>query len=141
MKQIILALSLLLPGMVMAQFSTMEKSNISIIVTDGTYDSTHSPQRPPGNAKYQDPIRSLGMVDAIQAGAFTVQPKFGKVGFLLVFCVNDSVGGKQGVLEMDGNTYYGIYRLIRQKISADEEVPEGMTSYRLVGTVFFIGIS
>jgi hypothetical protein len=141
MKQILLVFTFFLPGLVMAQFTQMEKSDISIIVTDGTYDSTHSQQRPPGNAKYQDPIRSLGMVDAIQAGAFTVQPKYGKVGFLLVFCVNDSVGGKQGTLEMSGNTYYGIYRLIRQKISLDEEVPEGMTSYRLKGTVFFIGIS
>jgi len=141
MKNLMIILALLIPGMTFAQFSQMEKSGVSIIVTDGSFDSTHSPQRPPGNAKYQDPIRSLGMVDAIQAGAFTVRPRFGKTGYLLVFCVNDSVGGKQGTLEMDGNTYYGIYRLIRQKISIEEEVPEGMTSYRLKGTVFFLGIS
>lgn len=141
MKKLLFLLLLALPGMAFAQFTQMEKSGVTIIVTDGTYDSQHSPQRPPGDAKYTDPIRSLGMVDAIQAGAFTVRPKYGKVGYLLVFCVNDSVGGKQGVLEMDGNTYYGIYRLIRQKISIEEEIPEGMTSYRLKGTVFFLGIS
>lgn len=141
MKNLLTLALLALPFMVSAQFSQMERSEITIIVTDGTYDSQHSPQRAPGDAKYADPIRSLGMVDAIQAGAFTVRPKYGKVGFLLVFCVNDSVGGKQGTLEMDGNTYYGIYRLIRQKLTIDEEVPEGMTSYRLKGTVFFLGIS
>ncbi len=141
MKNFLTLALLALPFMVSAQFSQMDRSEITIIVTDGTYDSQHSPQRAPGSAKYTDPIRSLGMVDAIQAGAFTVQPKYGKVGFLLVFCVNDSVGGKQGTLEMDGNTYYGIYRLIRQKLTIDEEVPEGMTSYRLKGTVFFLGIS
>lgn len=132
---------MLLPLWAMAQFTQADASKIKIIVTDGTFDGTHSPQRPPGDAKYQDPIRSLGMTDAIQAGAFTVRPQFGKYGFLLVFCVNDSVGGKQGVLEMDGNTYYGIYRLIRQKISPDEEVPKGMTTYQIKGTVFFLGIS
>lgn len=141
MKNLLIMVLLTLPFLASAQFAQMEKSGITIIVTDGTYDSQHSPQRAPGDARYTDPIRSLGMVDAIQAGAFTVRPKFGTVGFLLVFCVNDSVGGKQGTLEMDGNTYYGIYRLIRQKISIDEEVPEGMTSYRLKGTVFFLGIS
>lgn len=141
MKNLLTLALLALPFMALAQFSQMEKSGITIIVTDGTYDSQHSPQRTPGSAKYTDPIRSLGMVDAIQAGAFTVRPNYGKVGFLLVFCVNDSVGGKQGTLEMDGNTYYGIYRLIRQKLTIDEEVPEGMTSYRLKGTVFFLGIS
>lgn len=141
MKNLLFMVLLVLPFVASAQFAQMEKSEITIIVTDGTYDSQHSPQRAPGDAKYTDPIRSLGMVDAIQAGAFTVRPKYGTVGFLLVFCVNDSVGGKQGTLEMDGNTYYGIYRLIRQKISIDEEVPEGMTSYRLKGTVFFLGIS
>lgn len=127
--------------LVSAQFSKVDASQMTVIVTDGTYESTHSPQRAPGSAKYTDPIRSLGMADAIQAGAFTVRPQYGKMGYLLIFCVNDSVGDKQGTLELNGNTYYGIYRLIRQKLSADEEVPEGMTSYRIVGTVFFLGIS
>lgn len=142
MKQhLFLFLLFLVPALSFAQFTPDADSDFTIIVTDGTYESTHSPQRAPGDAKYQDPIRSLGMVEAIQAGAFTEKPKYGKVGFLLVFCVNDSVGGKQGTLELNGNTYYGIYRLIRQKISLEEEVPEGMTTYRMVGTVFFLGIS
>lgn len=141
MKVIVFALGLLLPMVAMAQFSTVEENKLSIIVTDGTYDATHSPQRPPGNAKYQDPIRPLGMVDAIQAGAFTVRPQFGRAGFILIFCVNDSVGGKQGTYQVDGNTYYGIYRLIRQRIALNEELPKGMTNYRIKGTVFFLGVS
>jgi hypothetical protein len=141
MKTLTLVLGLLLPLAAMAQFSTVQENKLSIIVTDGTYDATHSPQRPPSNAKYQDPIRPLGMVDAIQAGAFTVRPQFGRAGFILIFCVNDSVGGKQGTYEVDGNTYYGIYRLIRQRIAIDEELPKGMTNYRIKGTVFFLGVS
>ena len=141
MKRLILLLLITSPILTFAQFSTVQDTDITIIVTDGTYDSTHSPQRAPGDAKFTDPIRSLGMTEAIQAGAFTVPPKYGKVGFLLVFCVNDSVGGKQGTLELNGNTYYGIYRLIRQKINSEEEVPEGMTMYFIKGTVFFLGIS
>lgn len=141
MKQFFILLLLSCPLWAAAQFSTVNDADITIIVTDGTYDSTHSPQRAPGDAKFTDPIRSLGMQEAFQAGAFTVPPKYGKVGFLLVFCVNDSVGGKQGTLELNGNTYYGIYRLIRQKISSEEEVPEGMTTYFIKGTVFFLGIS
>lgn len=141
MKHLFFTLIFLIPIIATAQFSKVDQSQLSVIVTDGTYESTHSPQRAPGSAKYTDPIRSLGMADAIQAGAFTVRPKYGKVGFLLVFCVNDSVGDKQGTLELNGNTYYGIYRLIRQKLTLDEEVPEGMTSYRIIGTVFFLGIS
>lgn len=141
MKNYLFLLALLMPAISFAQFSGAENNNFTVIMTDGTYESHHSKQRPPGDAKYKDPIRSLGMADAIQAGAFTVRPKFGKIGFLLVFCVNDSVGGKQGTYEINGNTYYGIYRLIRQKISVDDEVPKGMTSYRMVGTVFFLGIS
>jgi len=141
MRQILIIAALFIPALSFAQFGAEAGSNFTIIMTDGTYESQHSPQRPAGDAKYKDPIRSMGMVDAIQAGAFTVRPKFGKIGFLLVFCVNDSVGGKQGTLELDGNVYYGIYRLIRQKIAAEEEVPKGMTSYRMKGTVFFLGIS
>jgi hypothetical protein len=141
MKHLFFGIIFLIPVLATAQFSKVDASQLSVIVTDGTYESTHSPQREPGSAKYTDPIRSLGMADALQAGAFTVRPKYGKMGFLLVFCVNDSIGGKQGTLELNGNTYYGIYRLIRQKLSLDEEIPEGMTSYRIVGTVFFLGIS
>ena len=87
MKNLLTLLLLGLPLLASAQFSQMEKSGITIIVTDGTYDSQHSPQRAPGDAKYTDPIRSLGMVDAIQAGAFTTRPKYGKFGFLLVFII------------------------------------------------------
>ncbi|MEM1215827.1 MAG: hypothetical protein AAGJ82_09095 [Bacteroidota bacterium] len=141
MKNALTILAVLLPLLATAQFSTVEQSELTVIVTDGTFESQHSPQRAAGDARYTDPIRSLGMQDALQAGAFTERPDFGVMGFLLVFCVNDSVGGKQGELEINGNTYYGIYRLIRQKLRSDEEVPEGMTSYRIKGTVFFLGIS
>lgn len=115
--------------------------NLTVIVTDGTFKAHNSPQRPPSNAKYTDPIRPLGMVEALQAGAFLEAPRFGKAGFILVFCVNDSIGGKQGVLERNGTIYKGVYRLIRQRMSIDEPVPEGMTTYKLEGTVFFLGIS
>ncbi len=142
MKHItLLLLVALLPFAVQAQFSGSTDDGLTIIVTDGTYQASDSPQRAPGNAEYRDPIRPLGMVDAIQAGAFLVRPRYGKVGFILIFCVNDSVGGKQGTLEMNGQTFQGIYRLIRQKIRPDEEIPAGMTTYRLGGTVFFLGIS
>lgn len=142
MKQIILLTALLAPFFASAQFTgTDDKESLTVIVTDGTFTAHDSPQRKPGSAKYTDPIRSLGMVEAIQAGAFLEQPKYGKAGFLLVFCVNDSVGGKQGTLIRNGTTYYGVYRIIRQKMRIDEEIPEGMTGYRLEGTVFFLGIS
>ena len=142
MKRIFLFAALLLPLCLEAQFKgTDDSGGLTVVVTDGTYDANHSPQRPPGNAKYKDVIRPIGMVDAIQAGAFVERPKYGKVGFLLIFCVNDSVGGKQGSYTVNGQTYVGIYRLIRQKVKLDEEVPPGMTTYRLSGTVFFLGIS
>ena len=81
------------------------------------------------------------MADAIQAGAFIDRPQYGLAGFILVFCVNDSISGQQGRLFVNGEMHRGIYRLIRQKISLDEEIPEGMLPYRLSGTVFFLGIS
>ena len=140
MKQILFILVLLLPLCAQAQFTGSEKGGITVIVTDGTYSSKHSPQRQPGG-KFQDPIRPLGMMDAIQAGAFVDKPDFGKAGFILIFCVNDSIGGKQGSLVVNGEEYKGVYRLIRQKMRQDEEIPAGMTSYRLSGTVFFLGIS
>ena len=141
MKRILIFVAVLLPLFAQAQFKGTEKGGLTIVVTDGTYDSKHSPQRPPGNGKYVDPIRPLGMVDAIQAGAFVERPKYGKIGFILIFCVNDSVGGKQGEYTVNGQTYKGIFRLIRQQISLNEEIPKGMTTYRLAGTVFFLGIS
>ena len=142
MKKSLLFLVILFPLLAQAQqFSGSEKGNFTVIVTDGTYSNKNSPQRPPGGSKFKDPIRSLGMVDAIQAGAFLERPDFGKEGFLLIFCVNESIGGKQGSLFMNGETYKGVYRLIRQKMKANEETPPGMTLYRLEGTVFFLGIS
>jgi hypothetical protein len=140
-KKNLFFLVMLFPLLAQAQqFSGSEKGNFTVIVTDGTYSSKNSPQRPPGG-KFRDPIRSLGMVDAIQAGAFLERPDYGKEGFLLIFCVNESIGGKQGSLFMNGETFKGVYRLIRQKMKADEETPPGMTLYRLEGTVFFLGIS
>ena len=143
MKHVFFVLAICLPVFASAQFTgtTAKGGGLTIIVTDGTDNSRHSPQRPPGNEKFQDPIRALGMVDAIQAGAFIDRPDYGKVGFILIFCVNDSVGGKQGSLTVNGQTYRGVFRLIRQKISLDEKIPPGMTTYRLAGTVFFLGIS
>lgn len=142
MKQLIITLTLFLPVLASAQFSgSPTPKGLTVIVTDGTMDARHSPQRPPGNGRFQDPIRPLGMVDAIQAGAFVERPDYGLTGFILIFCVNDTVGGKQGSYTINGQTYRGIYRLIRQKIRVDEKIPEGMTTYRLAGTVFFLGIS
>lgn len=140
MKYVFTFFVLFLPLLAQAQFKPSE-NGLTVIVTDGTFAGTDSPARPPGEGEFSDPIRSLGMMDAIQAGAFTERPLYGKVGFLLVFCVNDSIGGEQGTLTIHGRSYKGIYRLIRQKMSADEEIPEGMTKYRLKGTVYFLGIS
>jgi len=87
------------------------------------------------------PIRELGMTECIQAAAFLERPEYGKLGFMLIFSINDSIGGKQAVLEKNGTTYYGVYRLIRQKASNDEEVPTGMTSYQISGTFLLLGMS
>ena len=140
MKRFLLFIAALFPLIAQAQFGGSEKGGLTVIVTDGTYSTKNSPQRPPGG-KFNDPIRPLGMVDAIQAGAFLEKPDYGKEGFLLIFCVNESIGGKQGTFVANGETFKGVYRLIRQKMKANEEVPPGMTLYRLEGTVFFLGIS
>jgi len=137
----LLMLPLLFPVLAQAQFTGSEKGGFTVIVTDGTYSDRNSPQRPPGDGRFKDPIRPLGMVDAIQAGAFLERPEYGKQGFLLIFCVNESIGGKQGTLFSNGEEFRGVYRLIRQKMRIDEEIPPGMTYYRLEGTVFFLGIS
>ena len=81
------------------------------------------------------------MASCIQAAAFLEQPEFGKMGFLLIFSINDSIGGKQAVLEKNGTTYHGVYRLIRQKASNDEPIPNGMTSYQISGTFLLLGMS
>lgn len=136
-------LLLLLPVCAHAQFTPTAENqdNLTILVTDGTYTARNSPQRPPGPNDFQDLIRPLGMMDAIQAGAFIERPIYGKSGFLLIFCVDDAIGGKQGTYEVNGQTFYGVYRLIRQKIGVNEQIPENMTSFRLSGTVFILGVS
>jgi hypothetical protein len=141
MKYLVPLLLMLFPLLANAQFQPSGDGSLTIIVTDGTFKSKDSPQRPPGDVDLRDPIRPLGMMDAIQAGAFIERPDFGRAGFILIFCVNDSIGGKQGTITINGNTYTGVYRLIRQKMSLNEEVPKGMTNYRLEGTVYFLGIS
>ncbi|MCB0639591.1 MAG: hypothetical protein KDC54_23355, partial [Lewinella sp.] len=118
MKNMLFLLLFLFPVLVKAQFTPTpeETDNLTILVTDGTYAARNSPLRPPGPNDFQDIIRPLGMTDAIQAGAFLERPIYGKAGFLLIFCVDDAIGGKQGTYEVNGQTFYGVYRLIRQKI-------------------------
>ena len=143
-----------------AQFKPSEKGLI-IKVSDGTdegrdskrftskgdiptsYDNVgkRKGKAAPKGPAFIDPIRELGMTDCIQAAAFLVRPKFGKAGYFLIFSVNDSIGGKQGTHTVDGTTYQGVYRLIRQKSSTSEEVPKGMATYRIQGTFFILGIS
>ncbi len=140
MRYVLLSFACFLPLLAAAQFTPVD-DGLTIIVTDGTDSARNSPLSPPGNGLFSDPIRPLGLMDAVQAGAFTERPTFGKAGFLLIFCVNDAVGGRQGTLTVNGIEYKGIYRLIRQKMSADEVVEAGMTPYHLAGTVFILGIS
>jgi hypothetical protein len=123
-----------------AQFVPTERG-LTIIVTDGTDAAKHSELQPPDSTDFMDPIRPLGMADAIQAAAFIDRPSYGLAGFLLVFCVNDSISGRQGILFVNGEKYMGIYRLIRQKISLDEQIPSNMLPYKLQGTVFLLGVS
>ncbi len=117
---------------------------LTVIVTDGTYGGKDSPLTTgSGGSKsqFKDPIRPLGMEEAIQAGAFLDRPIYGEFGYILVFCVGDSIGGKQGEYEFNGELYKGVYRLIRQKVSPKESIPKSKTSYKLEGLVFFLGIS
>ncbi|MEO1258860.1 MAG: hypothetical protein AAFZ15_08675 [Bacteroidota bacterium] len=90
---------------------------------------------------FTDPIYEFGMSNCIQAAAFLERPVFGKAGFMLIFSLNDSIGGNQGTYTAGGQTYKGVYRLIRQKTSPSEVVPPNMTSYRIEGTFFLIGSS
>lgn len=141
----------------------IDANGLTIIVTDGTDDGKNSAIAPrndiptsyeqigggsrnkSGTAKnnlaFTDPIRSLGMTDCIQAAAFLERPQFGKVGFMLIFSLNDSIGGKQATLVQNGKTYKGVYRLIKQKTSSKEPIPKGMTSYKVEGTFLLLGIS
>ena len=137
---ILILISSFLPALLFAQFSPTD-NGLTIIVTDGTNDGRNSQLQPPSDVNLQDPIRPLGMTDAIQAGAFLERPQYGINGFLLIFCVNDSIGGQQGTLNVKGQILNGVYRLIRQKCDPEEEIPEGMTPFRLSGTVYFLGIS
>jgi len=131
-----------------AQFKSTKKG-LTIIVSDGTdkgrnsdvltskdiptsYDyvggkSGKNSNAGKGKAKneivFTDPIRELGMTNCIQAAAFLERPQYGKLGFMLIFSINDAIGGKQATLVKDGKTYKGVYRLIRQKTSADEPTP------------------
>ncbi|MGK0365727.1 MAG: hypothetical protein ACI85O_002795 [Saprospiraceae bacterium] len=137
-----------------AQFSPSE-DDLMIIVSDGTVDGKNSKTvtkkdipdsydqvTTKGVVTFTDPIRSLGMTDCIQAAAFLERPKFGKTGYMLIFSINDSIGGKQATLNAkDGQSYQGVYRIIRQKTNSDEPVPAGMTGYMVSGTFFLLGMS
>lgn len=141
-----------------AQFQPSEEGLI-IMVSDGTDKGRNSELTQKGNVPtsydyngkkiekgasasgFSDPIRALGMTDCIQAAAFLDRPEYGIAGFFLIFSVNDAIGGKQGTHIVDGKTHFGVYRLIRQKKHIDEEVPKGMTPYRIRGTFFILGIS
>jgi len=170
MKHLFFALCLLLAANTTnAQFQATDKG-LTILVTDGTEAGRNSDLRAPGEFKLPEqakgaksdipnsydqlsnkgpesafildaPIRELGMTECIQAAAFLERPQYGKLGFMLIFSINDSIGGKQAVLEKNGTTYYGVYRLIRQKAANDEEVPAGMTSYQISGTFLLLGMS
>lgn len=140
--RIICMFALLMPVLAHAQFKPKSPGEgLTIIVTDGTNASKNSPQRPPGPNNFKDPIRPLGMEEAIQAGAFLERPDYGEYGYILIFCVGDAIGGARGKLDVNGATYEGVYRLIRQKVSAEEKMPPGKTGYRLQGLVFFLGIA
>lgn len=146
-----------------AQFRPTEKE-LMIMVSDGTDDGKNSAVITPrdiptsydhvgggkkgsststkGGPVFTDPIRSLGMTDCIQAAAFLERPIYGKIGYMLIFSVNDAIGGKQAThTAPDGRIYKGVYRLVRQKTSATEVIPDGMTTYKVEGTFFLLGIS
>ena len=167
MKYLLLSCCLLFASYTAQSQFKVDANGLTIIVTDGTdngknsavssgndiptsYDQVRT--RPgsksgakSGNVKnyiaFNDPIRSLGMTDCIQAAAFLERPKYGKLGFMLIFSLNDSIGGKQATLIQNGKTYQGVYRLIKQKTSAEEVVPKGMTTYKVEGTFLLLGIS
>ncbi len=135
-----LCLFVLAPFYAFSQFIPTD-DGLTIIITDGTEAGKKSVLAPPSDQNFQAPIRPLGMADAIQSGAFIVRPEYGLPGFFLIFCVNDSISDTQGTVEINGQTYRGVYRLIRQKAYLDEEIPEGMQPYRITGTIFLLGVS
>lgn len=159
MKNILFLFCLIfLPVALFAQFQP-SNDGLIIKVSDGTdkgRDSKLAPKGQPATsdiktgqkntsatpgAAFLDPIVPLGMTECIQAAAFLERPQYGKAGFFLIFCVNDSIGGEQGVYMVEGRTYRGVYRLIRQKTFLEEEIPAGMASYRIQGTFYLIGVS
>ena len=125
-----------------AQFQGQPQGKgLTIIVTDGTLSAKDSPLGPPGPNRFKDPIRPLGLEEMIQAGAFLDRPAYGEYGYILVFTVGDSIGGKQGELEFNGEIYKGVYRLVRQKLKVDEVIPKGRATFRLQGLIFFLGVA
>lgn len=145
---IILLLSFIsLPLLCQGQFTPDVSRPLTIIATDGTYSAKDSPvrrttgARPTSGPAFTDPIRPLGMRTAFQAGAFLERPLYGKIGYLLIFSVNDSIGGEQGILEVNGQILRGVYRLIRPRNSPDEKMPEGTSLYEVSGTIYLLGIS
>lgn len=165
MKYLVLSCCLLLVSYSAQSQFHVDENGLTIIVTDGTEKGKNSEilsnrniptsyeqigSRPGKSGKsgsvshavvFNDPIRPLGMKDCIQAAAFLDRPKFGKIGFMLIFSLNDSIGGKQAIHTENGKTYKGVYRLIRQKTSSEETVPKGMTTYKVEGTFLLLGIS
>ncbi len=144
------------------EFKPAEQDRLTILVTDGTDSGRDSKIQPKGaNDKtkdkmipksydmvegrtqmvFADPIKPLGMDDAIQAAAFLERPEYGRAGFMLIFSVNDSIGGKQGTYVANGVEYNGVYRLIRTKYTSQEPIPPGMAAYRIMGTIFILGVS
>ena len=158
MKYLLLLFCLVLTSSTIAQFQHT-KEGLIIRVSDGTekgknselstkneiptsYDQVGSVGANSGTQpEFTDPIHEFGMSDCIQAAAFLERPEFGKTGFMLIFSLNDSIGGNQGIYNAGGKTYKGVYRLIRQKISPTEAIPPNMTSFRIEGTFFLIGSS
>lgn len=165
MKYLLLSACLLFVSFTAQSQFKIDENGLTIIVTDGTeggknsellnnksdiptsYDYVGSGSKAgkskstKGHVAFTDPIRSLGMTDCIQAAAFLERPKYGKIGFMLIFSLNDSIGGKQATLVRNGKTYQGVYRLIKQKTSSEESVPKGMTNYKVKGTFLLLGIS
>ncbi|MFK7770557.1 MAG: hypothetical protein AB8F94_00405 [Saprospiraceae bacterium] len=167
MKYLVLSFCLLFISYTAQSQFQVDENGLTIIVTDGTDNGKNSEvfskgdiptsydqiKSRPGSARsgksgsvrnaivFNDPIRSLGMKDCIQAAAFLERPKFGKMGFMLIFSLNDAIGGKQAIHTENGKTYRGVYRLVRQKTSSKEVVPQGMTTYKVEGTFLLLGMS
>jgi len=164
MKYLLLSACLLFFAFSAQSQFKVDANGLTIIVTDGTETGKNSEvisksdiptsyeqiggagrkgtaKTAEGKIAFTDPIRSLGMTDCIQAAAFLDRPKYGKVGFMLIFSLNDCIGGKQATHSENVRTYKGVYRLIRQKTSSKEVVPKGMTTYKVEGTFLLLGIS